>query len=181
MLLVGGDSGAGRWGLRTDCMTVASIDEETGRTVLFGLPRNMTNFPFPEGSVHGRGSSRDGYDCEGCELNSLATWAGDHPALFKDDDDPGMDATIQGVEGITGLKINYYAMVNLAGFRGLVAAMGGLTLNVRDRDPDRRRRAGSDRHHRARRPQAQRLRDAVVRAVARCPPTTTPGWRGRSA
>ena len=51
VLLLGGDSGAGRWGLRPDSMTVASIDEETGRTVLFGLPRNMTNFPFPKGSV----------------------------------------------------------------------------------------------------------------------------------
>jgi hypothetical protein len=46
-----------------------------------------------------------------------------------------MDATIQGVEGITGLKVNYYAMVDLNGFRSLVAAMGGLTLNVRDRIP----------------------------------------------
>ena len=30
---------------------VASIDENTGKTVLFGLPRNMTNFPFPAGSM----------------------------------------------------------------------------------------------------------------------------------
>jgi hypothetical protein len=40
-----------------------------------------------------------------------------------------------GVEGITGLKINYYALVNMDGFRGMVQAMGGLTLNVRDRIP----------------------------------------------
>jgi hypothetical protein len=46
-----------------------------------------------------------------------------------------MAATIQGVEGITGLKINYYTLVNLAGFRSLVEAMGGLTLNVRDAIP----------------------------------------------
>ena len=51
VLLVGGDSGAGRWGLRTDSMTVASIDADTGKTVLIGLPRNMTNFPFARGSV----------------------------------------------------------------------------------------------------------------------------------
>ena len=51
VLLIGGDAGDGRWGLRTDSMTVASIDEETGSTILFGLPRNMTNFPFPEGSA----------------------------------------------------------------------------------------------------------------------------------
>jgi LCP family protein required for cell wall assembly len=134
VLLVGGDSGAGRWGLRTDSMTIASIDEDTGRTVLFGLPRNMTNFPFPEGSLMHK-QFPHGYDCTSCELNSLATWAGDHRALFKHSEDPGMDATIQGIEGITGLKINYYAMVDLAGFRGLVSAMGGLTLNVRDDIP----------------------------------------------
>jgi len=134
VLLVGGDSGSGRVGLRTDAMTVASIDEETGRTVLFGLPRNMTNFPFPEGTEMDE-AFPDGFDCEGCELSGLSTWAHDHEPLFKGHDDPGMAATIQGIEGITGLKINYYAMVDLAGFRGLVTAMGGVTLNVRDPIP----------------------------------------------
>ena len=134
VLLVGGDSGGGRWGLRTDSLTVASIDEDTGKTILFGLPRNMTSFPFPEGSLMAEQFPR-GYDCAGCELNGLATWAGDHRKLFEGVADPGMSATIQGVEGITGLKINYYALVNLQGFRSLVAAMGGLTLNVRDDIP----------------------------------------------
>jgi anionic cell wall polymer biosynthesis LytR-Cps2A-Psr (LCP) family protein len=68
-----------------------------------------------------------GYDCAECELNSLSTWAGDHRGLFDGVDDPGMTATIQGVEGITGLKINYYAMVNLQGFQKLVNAVGGVT------------------------------------------------------
>jgi LCP family protein required for cell wall assembly len=70
-----------------------------------------------------------------CELNSLATWAADHNSQFKGVPDPGVDATTEAVEGITGLKINYYAMVNLAGFRKLVDAVGGVTLNVRDRIP----------------------------------------------
>ncbi len=134
VLLIGGDKGAGRWGLRTDSMTIASIDEETGKTILFGLPRNMSNFPFPEGSVLDQ-EFPNGYDCETCQLNSLATWAADHKALFGDSPTPGIDATLMGVEGITGLKINYYALVNMEGFRGLVDAMGGLTLNVRDRIP----------------------------------------------
>ncbi|CAA9343156.1 MAG: Cell envelope-related transcriptional attenuator [uncultured Nocardioidaceae bacterium] len=134
VLLVGGDSGVGRYGLRTDSLTVASIDADTGRTVLFGLPRNMTDFPFPEGSVLGE-AFPDGYDCETCTLNSLATWAADNPDRFAGTADPGMAATIEGVEGITGLPVNYYAMVDLDGFRSLVAAMGGLTLNVRDRIP----------------------------------------------
>lgn len=134
VLLLGGDSGADRWGMRPDSITVASIDEETGHTILFGLPRNMQNFPFPEGSVMA-GQFPDGYNCEDCYLNSLSTWAVDNEELFKKYDDPGVEATIEGVEGITGLNVNYYAMVNLKGFRELVDAVGGIRLNVRDRIP----------------------------------------------
>ena len=135
VLLLGGDSGQDRWGLRPDSISVASIDQETGKAILFGLPRNMTNFPFPEGSVMAE-QFPDGYDCgPECELNSLSTWAQDNRALFPGEDNPGVAATIEGVEGITGLEINYYAMVNLEGFRSLVQAVGGLELNVRDRIP----------------------------------------------
>src|SRR3954452_3641817 len=135
VLLLGGDSGADRWGLRPDSLSIASIDAETGETVLFGLSRNMLNFPFPKGSIMGE-QFPDGYDCGSqCELNSLATWAADHKGLFKGYANPGVEATKEGVEGITGLKINYYAMVNLQGFQKLVNAVGGVTLNVRDRIP----------------------------------------------
>jgi polyisoprenyl-teichoic acid--peptidoglycan teichoic acid transferase len=134
VLLLGGDSGADRWGLRPDSLTVASVDAETGKTILFGLPRNMTDFPFARGSVMAS-QFPSTYDCPTCELNSLATWAGDHKGLFKGYPDPGVEATVEGVEGITGLSINYYAMVNLQGFRNMVQAVGGLTLNVRDRIP----------------------------------------------
>ncbi|MGH3370792.1 MAG: LCP family protein [Nocardioidaceae bacterium] len=134
VLLLGGDSGADRWGLRADSITVASIDEETGHTILFGLPRNLTDFPFPEGSVMAE-QFPDGYNCDDCYLNSLGTWAADNEALFSGYDDPGVQATIEGVEGITGLEINYHAMVNLRGFRELVDAVGGVRLRVRDRIP----------------------------------------------
>ncbi|UFN44068.1 LCP family protein [Nocardioides okcheonensis] len=134
VLLMGGDSGAGRWGLRPDSMTVASIDAETGKTVLISLPRNMQNFPFPEGSVMAE-QFPDGFDEEGMYLNGLATWALDHSDLFEGSKNPGVDATIEGVEGITGLKMNYWAMVNLQGFRELVDAVGGVELNVRQRIP----------------------------------------------
>lgn len=134
VLLMGGDSGAGRWGLRPDSMTVASIDAETGKTVLISLPRNMQNFPFAEGSVMDQ-QFPDGFDEEGMYLNGLATWALDHAELFKGSKNPGVDATVQGVEGITGLDINYWAMVNLEGFKDLVDAVGGVELNVRQPIP----------------------------------------------
>jgi LCP family protein required for cell wall assembly len=135
ILLLGGDSGADRWGLRPDSLSVASVDAETGETVLFGLPRNMLNFPFPDGSIMHE-QFPGGYDCGGeCELNSLATWADDHKSLFKGVANPGVEATKEGVEGITGLEINYYTMVNLQGFQKLVNAVGGVKINVRDRIP----------------------------------------------
>ena len=134
VLLLGGDSGAGRWGLRPDSLTVASIDEDTGKTVLIGLPRNMANFPFAKGSVM-REQFPDGFNCDGCYLNGVSTWAQDNPELFPDSDQPGVDATMMAVEGITGLDVNYWAMVNLEGFKDLVDAVGGITLNVRQPIP----------------------------------------------
>jgi polyisoprenyl-teichoic acid--peptidoglycan teichoic acid transferase len=129
VLLLGGDSGKDRWGLRPDSITLASIDEESGRTVLFGLPRNLANVPFPEGSVLDE-RFPDGFDCDACYLNSLYTWGAEHEQLFPDADDPGLEATKLGVEGVTGLPVNYTAIVNLAGFDALIDALGGVTVDV---------------------------------------------------
>lgn len=131
ILLLGGDSGADRWGLRPDSMTVASIDAQTGETVMIGLPRNLQNFPFREGSVMDE-EFPDGFDAD--YLNGVSTWAQDHAELF-DSDNPGVDATVMAIEGITGLEMNYWVMVNMRGFERLVDAFGGVTLNVRQRIP----------------------------------------------
>ena len=77
ILLLGGDSGKSRWGMRTDSMTVASIDARTGKTVLVGLPRNLQNFDFAPGSVMAK-QWPHGFNCgiaDGCELNGVSTWA----------------------------------------------------------------------------------------------------------
>ena len=113
VLLLGGDSGADRWGLRPDSMTIASIDATSGKTVMIGLPRNMQNFKFREGSVMDDQFPK-GFDCDGCYLNGVSTWAEDHTDLF-DSDTPGIDATVMAIEGITDLDINYWVMVNMKG------------------------------------------------------------------
>lgn len=138
VLLLGGDAGADRVGLRPDSMTVASIDQETGRTVLFSLPRNLANVPFPPGSVMHR-HFPNGFTGSGCEdeclLNAVNTWAADHAALFPGVDDPGVLATSQAIEQVTGLRINYYVLVDLRGFQQLVDALGGVVVNVRQEVP----------------------------------------------
>jgi LCP family protein required for cell wall assembly len=134
VLLLGGDSGKGREGLRPDSITVASIDAETGKSVLIGLPRNLQDVPFPEGSVmHKR--FPHGFTWSQGELNAVNTWATNHQDLFPkmDNRSAGVQATISAVEAITGLDINYYAMVNLKGFSSLVDAVGGVTINVKEK------------------------------------------------
>ncbi|WP_262850806.1 LCP family protein [Mumia quercus] len=132
VLLLGGDSGKGREGLRPDSLTVASIDAETGDTVLVGLPRNLADVPFPDGHPMDDEFPR-GFDCDGCYLNSVNTWADDHPELFDDHGHEGIDATRAAVEEITGLKLSYHVLVNMKGFASLVDAVGGVTVKVRER------------------------------------------------
>lgn len=132
VLLMGADSGPGRSGWRPDSLTVASIDKDSGRTVLIGIPRNLQNAPFPEGSTMAR-HWPDGFNCPDCEINAINTWVGEHGELFGDDSEAGAKATVQAIEQVTGLKINYRVSINMAGFSKLVDAVGGVTVNVRER------------------------------------------------
>ena len=136
VLLLGGDAGADRVGLRPDSMTVASIDVRTGRTVLFGLPRNLQWAPFPADSPLHK-LYPDGYWCKSqeCLLNAIYTEALNHKKLFPGVKYPGAEATKGAIEEILGLKINYWAMVDLKGFQQLIDAVGGITLDISARVP----------------------------------------------
>ncbi len=140
VLLLGADAGQGRVGLRPDSISVASIDVRTGRTVLFSLPRNLEEVPFPDDSpMHGLYPG--GFTCPDheCLLNAVYTKATDaaaqDPNLYRGVNDPGAQATKEAVEGATGLEINYYAMVDMAGFTDLIDALGGITLDIAEDVP----------------------------------------------
>jgi LCP family protein required for cell wall assembly len=133
ILLVGSDSGKDRVGIRPDSLTVASVDADTGRTVLVSLPRNLQNVPFKQDSPMHE-VYPNGYNCgPECLINAVHTTAESRKDLYPDSDDPGLDATIDAVEGATDLKINYFVMVNLKGFRSLVDAVGGVEVDVKTR------------------------------------------------
>jgi LCP family protein required for cell wall assembly len=135
VLVVGGDAGADREGLRPDSLTVVSVDAETGQSVLVGIPRNLMDAPFPEGSPFAS-FWPDGYDCgDDCIINSLYTWATVEAEEFPQYDDPGLEATRQAAEGVTGLSIPYTAVVDMAGFEQIVDAIGGVTVDVGKRVP----------------------------------------------
>jgi LCP family protein required for cell wall assembly len=134
ILLLGGDGGDGREGVRTDTVIVASIETATGATTLFSLPRNLEDLPFPQGTELAE-LFPDGFDA-GEESESLLNAVyRNGPALYPDalgapSDNPGADWLKLGVGEALGLPIDYYVLVNLDGFSQLVDALGGITVNV---------------------------------------------------
>jgi LCP family protein required for cell wall assembly len=48
---------------------------------------------------------------------------------------PGAQATKEAVEATTGLKINYWVLIDLKGFESLVDSVGGITMDVYRRVP----------------------------------------------
>ena len=132
ILLLGADSGDDRTGLRPDSINLVSIDADTGVPVMVSLPRNLQNVPFPEDSPM-RTVYPYGYNCGSeCLLNAVHTAASDRSDLYPKSKDPGLDATLEAVEGVTGLKINYYVLVNMKGFSSLVDATGGVEMDIKE-------------------------------------------------
>ncbi|MDU0312716.1 LCP family protein [Phycicoccus sp. M110.8] len=136
ILLLGADTGRNRVGTRPDSIQVASVDARTGRTVTFGFSRDTENINFRPGSVMQR-LMPEGWNCgDQCLLNALYTWADDHRALFPPGSgDPGVLATREAVEALSGLDIQYYVMIDLKGFQRMVDAVGGLDITVKRRTP----------------------------------------------
>jgi len=133
ILLLGGDGGEGREGVRTDTVIVANVQVGTGATTLFSLPRNLEDLPFPASSPLAA-LYPDGFDA-GSESESLLNAVyrngpAAHPGVLGPTDDAGADFLKLGVGEALGLQIDYYVLVNLDGFSRLVDALGGITLNV---------------------------------------------------
>ncbi|QGF22921.1 LCP family protein [Raineyella fluvialis] len=135
VLLLGGDSGPDRTGMRTDTVMVASIDTTTGDTVFFGLPRNTARMPFPDGPLR-KAYPNGWYDGHNADdpmfmLNAMYEFVPEqHPELFPDKTHAGGNVMKASVGEALGLPIDYYAVVDLAGFERLIDAMGGVTVNI---------------------------------------------------
>ncbi len=149
ILLVGGDAGPERSGLRTDVMIVATINLETNKAVLFSVFRHLVGFPLPSGwddafieqayrvavdVAEREGEERpdeetyEGCNCYPYPINWL--WSETHNWIntFPTAPDPGMEALSQTLSIALGLEIDYYVLVNMAGFVDLVDALGGIDI-----------------------------------------------------
>ncbi len=131
VLLLGGDAGPGRPGLRTDSMVVVSIDSETGKGVIISVPRNMEGIPFPDGTLLAD-KFPDGFDGL---ANAIYTYADNHRDLVGGVEDAGAQAIKLGISQLLGIPINYYVLVDMAGFVDIVDALGGIDIYVPKRMP----------------------------------------------
>jgi LCP family protein required for cell wall assembly len=58
-----------------------------------------------------------------------------HPGILGQTDNEGADAIKLAASAALGLDISYYMQVNLAGFKQIIDAIGGITVNVNYRVP----------------------------------------------
>jgi len=140
ILLMGGDAARSRFGLRPDSISVLSIDAVTGETVNIGIPRNLQKAPFSADSPMLKVYPQ-GYNCGvDCLINAIYKDTTDnHSDLYPNAEaqgsTPGVEATKDSVEAVTGLKIQSYVLVDMAGFKRLIDALGGITVTVKTRLP----------------------------------------------
>lgn len=145
ILVLGGDDGFGRdtsLGSRPDSVMVLSVNTKTGDTVIISLPRNLAKMPFPKNSPlykHYPNGFYDGSDPDNAEyfLNAMYD---NVPATVGSDvlgktDNVGADVMKLSVGEALGLKIDYYVKINLDGFKQLIDALGGITVNINYRVP----------------------------------------------
>lgn len=134
ILILGGDGGEGRDGVRTDTVILLSVDTRSGKGVMFSLPRNLQYAQFPDGSplhdAYPGGFSGYG-DVGNWLLNAIYRQVPAlHPGILGKSNNEGADAVKQAVRGTLGTRVDYYVLVNLAGFKEIVDAMGGVTVNI---------------------------------------------------
>jgi LCP family protein required for cell wall assembly len=130
VLLVGADEGVGRWSLRTDTMILLEVDIASGRSVMYGIPRNLENVPLPP-------ESANAFPCHCFPypnlLNALWRDAVNRPSAYPytGSDFARCFKALEGAVGqYLGLHVDGAVVVNLMGFVHLIDALGGLDINV---------------------------------------------------
>ena len=126
ILLIGSDQRPHEGTYNTDTLIVVSIDPTTKQVAMFSLPRDSTGIPMPPGPLSR--AYPNGYQLK---INSFFTNVRNRPDLV-----PGTSKT-RGYNGLKavlgelyGLDIKYFVEVNFDGFKQVVDALGGVTINV---------------------------------------------------
>jgi LCP family protein required for cell wall assembly len=126
ILLIGTDQRPQEGTYNTDTLIVVSIDPTTGQVAMFSLPRDSWGIPLPAGPL--RNAFGPTYQQR---INAFFTAVRNRADLV-----PGTNQTrgYNGLKMVLGelyaLDIKYFVEVNFDGFKQVVDALGGVTINV---------------------------------------------------
>jgi polyisoprenyl-teichoic acid--peptidoglycan teichoic acid transferase len=131
ILLLGGDAGPGRSGLRTDSMILVSIHRPSGRTALISIPRDLERIRFRPGSPLGE-RYPNGFDeianavYPRVTSNERLREAYSSPSGLR----PGAVAIAETIGYSLDVTIHDYVLVDMQGFLEVIDALGGVTVDV---------------------------------------------------
>jgi LCP family protein required for cell wall assembly len=112
-LVTGIDYAHGRDHSLTDTIMLVSVDPDTGKAAMLSFPRDISEFPlYGGGTYHGK-------------INSLMTYARLHPSSFPDG---GLGTLAKEVGYLAGVPVQYFAAIDLDGFRRMIDAVGGVDV-----------------------------------------------------
>ncbi|HSM02329.1 MAG TPA: LCP family protein [Acidimicrobiia bacterium] len=156
ILLAGGDAGPGRTGLRTDVMILASMDLTTNQAALISISRETVGWLLPARLQNEYQSKQDWLfeQAKLAEENGTtqatdpepeerpkeiwldrinAVYPSSHTFTHKYPNtvSPGMEALVDVLETTLAIPIDYYVLVDFAGFVDVVDAIGGIYVTVR--------------------------------------------------
>jgi LCP family protein required for cell wall assembly len=96
-------------GSRSDTIIVLHLNRDQSAAQLISIPRDTWTFiPKSANGKHGGVDSK---------INAAYAWG-------------GIPLMVQTVEGYTGVRLDHVALVDFAGFKEIVDALGGVTVNV---------------------------------------------------
>lgn len=130
ILLLGGDAGPGRSGLRTDSMILVSIDRPSGRAALISVPRNLEHLMFPPGTPLAQRYPHGFDDIANAVYPRVSNNESLRNSYRVDELSPGAVAIAQGIGYSLDVTIDDYVLIDMQGFLEIVDALGGVMVDV---------------------------------------------------
>jgi polyisoprenyl-teichoic acid--peptidoglycan teichoic acid transferase len=113
VLLTGVDFQTGRSHALNDTLLVVSMDTNTGQAAMISVPRDTSSYPLYWGGV-GQ-----------VKINALQTYVRNHWLLPPD---PPLTALVKEIGFLIGVPVNYYAQIDMDGFKQLIDLVGGVDV-----------------------------------------------------
>ena len=113
VLLLGSDYRPAHPGNRTDAIMVVSVDPVSGKTAAFSIPRDLLNFPLPNGKVYA------------AKVNGL------YQRLLSSSKN-GNAAMKRAVAEAFDIEVDGLVLIGFDGLRRMVNAVGGVTVTLKE-------------------------------------------------